>query len=213
LQLSTLSVEKGTPLDAAMEQKLEMSCYTTLLRLGDLSRYRNGLRTKDSSWATAIGYYQLAHDLLPELGSAHNQLAVIATYESDHLTAVYHTYRGITAIEPLKDHGNNLEVAFNKIISGFANSRLGNQAKNDSMTTLINWFTLLHAKFYKGVEFATQKELENEVLTRLTLLIKDQKQNVESVLDKIVNINIAAEYFASKKMSGKSSCSYFRMVD
>lgn len=187
-----------------MEQKLELSCYTTLLRLGDLSRYRNNLRTKDRSWAAAIAYYRLAHDLRPTLGSAHNQLAVVAILEGDHLDAVYNIYRAFTAIEPLKDKETNLEVEFNKIITSFDKGKHASQQKTDSMSTLIGWFTLLHARFYQGVDFASHKELENEVLTRMALLLKDQNQNFGTTLEKFVLVNISAEYLAATKIGGKS---------
>lgn len=208
LALEMLTVDEQIATGPAMEQKLELSCYTTLLRLGDLSRYRNNLRTKDRTWAPAIAYYRLAHDLRPTLGSAHNQLAVVAILESDHLDAVYNIYRAFTAVEPLKDKETNLEVEFNKITSSFDKGKHISQIyqqKNESMSTLIGWFTLLHAKYYQGVDFPSQKELENEVLTRMTSLLKDQNQNFSQILEKFVLVNISAEYLAATKIGGKST--------
>jgi hypothetical protein len=200
LGLEVLSAEKGKSLESTMNSKLELSTYHTLVRLGDLSRYRNQLRTKDRSWDTALGYYQLAQHLLPELGNAHNQLAVISIADGDHLSAVYHIYRAFTAIDPVKDNVNNLEVEFNKIVG--ERSKQGGSVKTDSLTALTNWFTLLHAKYFRGVEFGSQKELENEVLTRLAVLLRDPKCVVDDALNKFVMINIAAEYFAAKQAFG-----------
>ena len=199
--LDVLSAEKQKTLDPFMTSRLELSCYHTLLRLGDLSRYRNELRTKDRSWATALGYYQLAQHLLPELGNAHNQLAVISINEQDHLSAVYHIYRAFTALEPVKDNINNLEVEFNKIIAD--RSKQSGSVKIDSLTALINWFTMLHAKYFRGIDFASKHELESEVLTRLTTLLRDSKCVIEDILHKFVIINIAAEYFAAKLAFGR----------
>jgi len=200
LGLEVLSAEKEQNLGSILTSKLELSCYHTLLRLGDLSRYRNQLRTKDRSWDTALGYYQLAQHLLPELGNAHNQLAVISIAEEDHLSAVYQIYRAFTAIEPVKDNVNNLEVEFNKIVA--ERNKQSGAVKTDSLTALVNWFTLLHAKYFRGSDFSGQRELENEVLTRLTTLLRDPTCVIDEVLNKFVMINIAAEYFASKRALG-----------
>jgi hypothetical protein len=142
----------------------------------------------------------LANDLAPENGSAHNQMAVIALADGNHLHAVYHLYRAIAVNEPHPLAKGNLEIEFKKITAAWEKQR--SQPKSDSLTTLVWWFVLLHARFYEGADFATREELENEVLSRLALLLKEQ--NFGDVLEKFVLINIAAEYFAGQKVAGKS---------
>lgn len=194
LSLETLSADERIHVTPEVEGLIEASCHSTLLRLGDLSRYRNQIRTKDRSWDPAMGYYALANDLCPDKGSAHNQMAVIALADGNHLDAVYHLFRAIAVKEPHPLAEGNLEIEFKKIIK---QKRLA--GKNDSMSTLVWWFVLLHARFHEGQEFSTRQELEKEVLSRLAILLKEQ--SLGDVLEKIVIISIAAESFAAHRLS------------
>ncbi|KAF4634601.1 hypothetical protein G7Y89_g3498 [Cudoniella acicularis] len=196
LSLSTLTADERIKVAPEVEESIDKSCHATLLRLGDLSRYRNNLRTKDRSWEAALGYYQLANDLIPTDGSAHNQMAVIALADGNHLDAVYHLYRALAVDDPHLLAKGNLELEFKKITSAFDKKR--SQPKTDSLSTLIWWFVLLHARFYEGVDFSTREELENEVLSRIALLLKEQ--SFGEIFEKLVLINIAAEYFATHKV-------------
>ncbi|KAL2067996.1 hypothetical protein VTL71DRAFT_16094 [Oculimacula yallundae] len=196
LQLSTLTADRRLRVTPETERLIEKSCHATLMRLGDLSRYRNSFRTKDRSWAPALGYYALANDFCPENGYAHQQMAVIALAEEDHLDALYHLYRALSTKEPHQLASGNLEHEFKKIISAF--EKKVPQAKTDKVSTLCGWFVLLHAKFAQGVDFTAQRvELEREILSRLSLLVKDQ--TFGETLEKLVIINIAAQHFAANK--------------
>ena len=200
LSLQTLTTDQRVQVSSDVEHLIEMSCHATLLRLGDLSRYRNQLRTKDRSWEPALGYYGLAGDLYPDSGSSHNQMAVIALAELNHLDALYHLYRAIAVKEPHPLARGNLEIEFKKITTLWEKNSVS-QTRNDSEATLILWFVRLHAKLYKGVQFSTHDELENEVLSRLVCLMKEQ--SFETTLEKFVLTNIAAEYLAAEKVQGK----------
>ncbi|CZT10474.1 uncharacterized protein RAG0_14936 [Rhynchosporium agropyri] len=196
LSLSTLTVDRRLRVSPETERLIEKSCHATLMRLGDLSRYRNSFRTKDRSWAPALGYYALANDFCPSKGYAHQQMAVIALAEEDHLDALYHLYRALSTKEPHQLAFGNLEHEFKKIISAF--EKKVPQAKADKASTLCGWFVLLHAKFAQGVDFTAQRiELEREILSRLSLLIKEQ--TFGETLEKLVIINIAAQYISTNK--------------
>ncbi len=199
LSLDTLSVDQRVKVAPDVEHRIKMSCHAALLRLGDLSRYRNDLRTKERSWEPAIGYYLLANSLYPDAGSAHNQLAVIALAENNHLNTVYHMYRSATTKEPYQLAQNNLELEFKKVKSAW--DKKTPQQKTDGLGTLVWWFVLLHAKFYDGVDFPGHDELENEVLSRLALLLKGQ--SFGDTLEKFVIINVAAENFAAQRLARK----------
>ena len=200
LSLTTLTVDARVQVSLLVEEMIEMSCHATLLHLGDLSRYRNEIRKKDRSWESAIAYYNLAGDLHPESGSSHNQLAVIALADENHLDVLYHLYRAIAVNEPHPAARKNLEVEFKKIITSWEkNTHL--PTRKDSEATLVLWFVRLHAKLYKGEDFSTHDELENEVLTRLANLLKEQ--SFEVTLEKFVLINIAAEYLAAERVKGE----------
>jgi hypothetical protein len=187
------------PVSPVIRDLVERSCHTTLLHLGDLSRYRNEIRTKDRSWEPALGYYGLAADLCPDSGSSHNQMAVIALADANHMDAVYHLYRAIAVKNPHPLAEGNLEIEFKKITTGW--ERAASNKKGDSEATLVLWFVRLHAKFYTGVKFSGHDELETEVLSRLALLLKEQ--SFEATLQKLILINIAAGYFAGERLRSK----------
>jgi len=201
LQLSPLSVDDRVRVSPRVEHLIKMSCYTTLLRLGDLSRYRNQIRTKDRSWDSALAYYGLANDLYPNSGNAHNQMAVIAFFDGGHLNGLYHLHRAIAVKEPAPLARGNLETEYKKITTTWEKDKeRGRSNKTDGESTLILWFVRLYAKFYKGAEFSSQDELENEVLGRLPLLVKEQGS--EQTLSRFVLVNIAASYLAAERVKG-----------
>lgn len=196
LSLDSKTVDQRVTVSPKVARLIDLSCHGTLLRLGDLSRYRNHLRIKERSWAAALGYYELANDFMPEDGSAHNQMAIIALADGNHLDAIYHLYRALAVNVPHILAKGNLEIEFNKIKS--IQEKKHSPPKSDSMSTLVWWFVLLHAKFYDGVNFQTHDELENEVLSRLALLLKEE--SFGETLQKVVLINMSAEYIAKQRM-------------
>lgn len=213
LQLSTLSADDRVEVSENTQQRILLSCHATLLRLGDLSRYRNNFRTKDKSWDRAMAYYGLANDLYPQSGHAFNQMAVISLAEGQHLDAIYHLYRALAIEEPHPVAGGNLTTEFKSIIRNWesggkkfgkniVSSDPSPKAAAGNTAPLISWFVRLHAKLYKGEEFHGHDELENEVLSQMTVLLKEQ--SLEGILDKMVLINIAAEYFAAERLQSKS---------
>ncbi|TGO91406.1 hypothetical protein BPOR_0029g00290 [Botrytis porri] len=199
LSLSPLSVDKPIKAGRTLEYLLKLSCHFTLLRLGDLSRYRNDLRTKDRSWDPALGYYSLAEALYPDSGNAHNQMAVIALADGNHLDALYHLLRAVAVKEPHTLARGNLAIEYKKISTSWEKERQSRRRPAPVESALVIWFVRLHARFYKGVEFSTQGELENEVLGQLVSTLKDH--SFEETLNKLVLINMAANYLATQRLT------------
>lgn len=180
-----------------------LSCHQTLIQLGDLSRYRETeLVEKDRNWGPAKGYYGLAAEILPDSGQSHNQLAVIAREDGDHFRSTYHLYRSLATKQPHPHAKQNLELEFRKIVTAWSKGELINNHKsadgNAAGRALVAWFVRLHSKCYKGQEFAQHDELENEVLSHLAIELKER--SLDSVLQKIILINLAAEYFSTVQM-------------
>ena len=198
LSLDISSVDEAVMVDGEMALALQISCHSTLLHLGDLSRYRNMLRTQDRSWKVAIAYYNLADALCPDIGSAQNQLAVIALADANHLDAVLHLYRATTAKEAYPLARGNLEIEFKKISTAWDKQR--SLPQTNSLNTLTWWFVLLHSRYYEGKIFSTREELENEVLSRLRVLLKTQ--SFDDILEKFVLINVASQTVALKRVDG-----------
>lgn len=182
-----------------------LSCHATLIRLGDLSRYRESeLVNKDRNWGPAIGYYDLASVINPASGASQNQLAIIALADGNHLRATYHLYRALSAQEPHPTAKGNLEIEFRKIMSAWAKRELIRpEDAGIPGRALTPWFLYLHAKCYKGTDFPEHDELESEVLSQLAVEIRER--SLEGTLQKFCLINIAAEDFAKVRSTGKSA--------
>ena len=205
--MTDLPGKQCTELSAETRQDILASCHRSLIRLGDLSRYRETeLVTKDRNWGPAIGYYDLAGAIRPSSGTSHNQLAVIALADGDHLRSTYHLYRALAVKEPHPTAKNNLEVEFKKVITAWEKHgelvhQKWQQDLSHSQTKLLGWFLLLHAQCYKGTEFKGHYELENEVFSQLVIDLKER--SLEGTLDKLVLVNIGAEMFAGLRSEGQ----------
>lgn len=185
-----------------MRKCILVSCHATLIRLGDLSRYRETeLVTKERNWGPAIGYYDLATVIYPASGASHNQLAVIALADANHLRATYHLYRALSAQEPHPTARGNLEIEFRKVTSLWAKGEL---IQHDDAgipgRALAPWFVYLHAQCYRGMDFPEHDELESEVLNQLAVDLKERP--LDGTLQKLCLINIAAEDFSRTRLDG-----------
>ncbi|RKF64697.1 putative tpr-like protein [Erysiphe neolycopersici] len=192
LCLDRTSNDISTSVSPEVQKLIEHSCHVTLLQLGDLSRYRNMLGTKKRSWEPAMGYYQLANEIDPLSGMAHNKMAVIALADENHLNAVYHLFRAIAALKPDVLAPGNLEIEFKKILAARFTT------KNDPLAKLMRWFILLQANFNEGTELPSIAELQNEVLSKLCLCVSDESYG--NILEKFVLISIAAQYNSSQRL-------------
>lgn len=154
-----LSADEPTQVSGSLSHSVLTSCHQTLVRLGDLSRWRETqLKTKDRNWGPAIGYYDLARAIYPASGASHNQMAVIALVDLDHLRATYNLYRALAAEEPHPTAKGNLEIEFKKIEDAWSKGELiqSNLGVDEQAPgqALLGWFMRLHARCYKGVEFS-----------------------------------------------------------
>jgi hypothetical protein len=197
----------SSPPRIAVELKTHVlqSCHNTLIQLGDLSRYRETEigDEKDRNWGPAIGYYGLAAEIYPDSGRPHNQLAVVAREDGSHFRAVYHIYRSLASNPPFPQAQPNLELEFRRILNAWEKGELIHNHKtvdsNNGSRALIAWFVRLHSKCYKGEDFKEHDELEGEVLSHLAIELKEH--SLDSMLQKIILINLAAEYFSSVQMA------------
>lgn len=203
-----LSADEPTQASGTLAHSILLSCHQTLVRLGDLSRWRETQSVKrDRNWGPAIGYYNLAGLIYPKSGASHNQLAIIALVDANHLSATYHLYRALAVEEPHPTAKGNLEIEFGKIEEAWSKGEL---IKTDPVRNsqepgkaLMGWFMRLHARCYKGLDFPEHEELESEVLSQLVVDLKER--SFESTLSKLLMINLAAEYVAGVRVQGELS--------
>ncbi|KAK4345918.1 hypothetical protein RND71_036094 [Anisodus tanguticus] len=94
-----------------------ISCHRCLIYLGDLARYRGLYGEGDSKardLAAASSYYLQASSLWPSSGNPHHQLAIVASYSSDELVAIYRYFRSLAVENPFTTARDNLIIAFEK---------------------------------------------------------------------------------------------------
>jgi Est1 DNA/RNA binding domain/Telomerase activating protein Est1 len=184
-------------------QLLLESCHATLVRLGDLSRYRETeIQTKQRNWAPAVGYYDLAAAIKPSSGASHNQMAVIALADANHMRALYHLYRALSVQNPYPRGQENLDTEFKKILDRKNKNQLFPKSPQQQPGDVLQaWFVYLHARLHAGVNFPEHEELENEVLTNLSVELKERP--LDGLLNKFSLSNIAAQHLASSKAAGE----------
>lgn len=140
------------------------------------------------------------------MGISHNQQAVVALADGNHLRATYHLYRSLAVAKPHPNARDNLELEFKKVVTAWDKGELirptSKDGKNGAGSALIAWFVRLHSKCYKGEQFAGHDELEKEVLSQLAVEVRER--SLEATLQKFIIINISSEYFATSRLEGKS---------
>ncbi|PSN74835.1 hypothetical protein BS50DRAFT_25515 [Corynespora cassiicola Philippines] len=201
VEASKTSLRTRIPTD--LKTQVLQSCHQTLIYLGDLSRYRETETVdKDRNWGPAKGYYELAAEIYPDDGQSHNQLAILSREDGNHFRTVYHLYRALAVNNRHPQAKANLEHEFKRIVRAWDKGELINNHRAPDGSTagraLVAWFVRLHSKCYKGEEFAQYDELENEVTGQLAVELKER--SLDSILNKVILINMAAEYFATVQM-------------
>jgi hypothetical protein len=151
---------------------------------------------KNRKWDRAISYYRLACLIKPDSGIAHNQLAVIALADGNHLHATYRLYRALSARETHPTAGGNLVIESKKILSAWEKGGLASASGENSR--LVSRFVYLHARCYKGLEFPDHDDIENDILQQLTVDIEDHSLSA-NLLQTLCLTNIAADAHAQAK--------------
>ncbi|KAK0710963.1 hypothetical protein B0H67DRAFT_270148 [Lasiosphaeris hirsuta] len=173
--------------DPEVEALITISFHKTLIYLGDLSRYRTLIRSRDRSFNSALTYYALANEIIPESGYGYHQSGVIYAEAHNHLEIVYHMLRAIACDQPHPLAATNLEREFRDLRELKAGGAKGSQE------AMVSWFVKLHAFYFQGQEFTERKELEDEVDHRFAMALKaGSESTVDPVLLKIILINITA---------------------
>ena len=211
LTIAALSADKPVQADEKLHSQILISCHSTLIHLGDLSRYRETeLQSKERNWGPAKGYYDLAMTLDPSSGASYNQLAVIALADENHFNAIYYLYRAISVKNPFPTSRANLELDFKKVIDRHKkNALLPPQLQRKPGDVLKAHFVFYHASCYSGVDFKQRSELENEILTHLAVDLKEY--SLDGIVNRLTLINIAADHLARQKFI--SECSAPPQID
>lgn len=114
-----------------------VSCHRCLIYLGDLARYRGLYGEGDSKardLAAASSYYTQASSLWPSSGNPHHQLAILASYSSDELVAIYRYFRSLAVENPFTTARDNLIIAFEKNRQYFSQLPVDAKASSTKVT-------------------------------------------------------------------------------
>lgn len=142
------------------KRRVIRSVYRSLVYLGDLSRYRE-LYNSTKNWGPAIGHYDAARKLMPNLGDAQNQLAVIALGDQSSLSSIYHIYRSLCVDEPFANGKGNLEICLGKILKkhmGQQDTAESSRKEEHPIKELLKPFLTLHAKYGKDAGYVEAPE-------------------------------------------------------
>ncbi|QUC19519.1 uncharacterized protein UV8b_03760 [Ustilaginoidea virens] len=200
------SVDQISPIPAKLQAMVLKSCHSTLLRIGDLSRYRTQARHKNSGYETALTYYSLAHHIKPHSGYAHHQMGIVHLDQGNHLDIVYHFYRAWAVESPHPNAQSNLELEFKSLqLPNSSKSRHNAATAQDAFSM---WFVRLHALFYKGEKFHQQAELEGEIMHRLEMACHIEKST--NTLLKMALVNMSAHHIAATNYAESQSLNSLR---
>lgn len=199
-----------SPKVATEEQNviLEKSCKLCIIRLGDLSRWRETeLQLKERNWGPAKGYYQLALSMDPGEGTCYNQLAVIARNDEDHLGAVYYLYRATAVTNPFPTAADNIKAEFEKLLTLRTEESyaLMDRSGDDMVSSLEKRFLAFHAHSYaRPYDFVAFQQRAKDILGMIALCFADQDARpaaLDHFLQRACLINIAAEDLARRGMT------------
>ena len=200
-----LSINEPTNTSDPLAHSVLLSCHQSLIRLGDLSRWREmELVIKDRDWGPAIGYYDLARIIHPNSGASYNQLAVIALADSNHLRATYYLYRALAVEEPHPGAKGNLELEFRKVRDAPRDIDISDSDlihdHQDFHEAVTRRFLRLHARCYKGADTARNADDTSEIMRHIAVELKERSR--EGTLNTLVLVNTAAQYFAGIRLKG-----------
>lgn len=206
-------IGENQPVNIPMGMKDEAlaSTHRTLIFLGDLSRYRyNEKLDQNPDSGPALGFYDLAAHLMPSSGLGHHQQAVVELDRKDRLRAIYHLYRAIAVQSPHPHAAANLEKEFGRIDAAWDRGQLIQKGlPNDPdapKNALVGWFVRFHSLCYRGAVFRGYEELEREVLSQLSNVVK--QRSLDGILLRFSLVNIAAAHQAGERFQGKQAQSH-----
>lgn len=177
------------------------SCHQALVRLGDLSRWRETqYPAKKDHWGPAINYYELAKSLDIRSGVSHNQLAVIASVGANHLGTLYHLYRALVARNPYPGATGNLTVELKRLCESQRRSEAVPSVDNDPHS-LVTSFLHLHICCLERADISRIDDIQSDYFVKLEASLRGHIQ--DEVLERMILISIAAEYVAGVRLQGE----------
>ena len=164
--------------------------YMCIIRIGDLTRYQHQIKQERAYLLRSHIIYALAQEFEPDIGLAHNQMAVtLDGLGADRLSVIFHFFMSAISDQKQVASRQNIASECKKLLAETDEARKGIPA--------VYWFLQLHANLFLGklvstAKAATYHELEDEVLNRVEQLVKEPVSDTVLSLVIMMGTNMSA---------------------
>ena len=176
-------------------QKVSCLLQKVITCLGDLARYASMYNDghKKGDWTQATRYYSKALLLYPPSGNAHNQLAVLATYQDNDFEAMYHYFRALATVRPFSSATVNLVPVFEKnrkrYLADLEEAKTNMHDENDMLRVFKTGFTRAHGILYAKTDCESFDRVCQRMFEQLAALVITGGINEHLVLQmSLINI-------------------------
>lgn len=178
----------------SVEYSKYVSCYQFLIRLGDLTRYLKDIpHSRSDDWKLSKEYYKTAQYLLPHVGTAYNQLSILAIHSNDYIEALYYSYRSIAVSQLFHLSAENLKTFF----YGFMKNPVVPGYEYRDEENFIQQFMLMNIYLYCG-DYQRFNEISSKLtdlfISYLQSLSHSSTSHISNILFYLFTINIFSLY-------------------
>eukprot|EP00668_Euglena_longa_P016202 GGOE01020424.1.p1 GENE.GGOE01020424.1~~GGOE01020424.1.p1 ORF type:complete len:726 (-),score=118.48 GGOE01020424.1:310-2487(-) len=167
--------------------KSSMLVCTLTVSMGDLARYKAVYETGPGKgdWSVAKGLYRKAMLMDEGSGVAHNQMAVLASYEMDDFEAMYHHYRSLAAKKLFPSARENLINLFNrnnqKFVPDSGKKATGGNSIQDGMMHFKEAFVRIQGMIFTKIGCEAHDGALMQLMTNLATLLAVGKLEADFV--------------------------------
>ncbi|KAJ3000967.1 hypothetical protein HDV02_000036 [Globomyces sp. JEL0801] len=162
LSLSNMcdSVDEKWSLELSSSPK-RLAIYKSLIFLGDIARYRITYQSDiQKDWTESWNWYQKAFELFPYCGKPHGQLAILSTYQSSDIDAVYYNCLSLGNLDSGSLPRVNLNNVIQKILTTEKNTETEYSKFQIFLNNSLSLFGHLFSPNVNGMETLVEFELK-----------------------------------------------------
>eukprot|EP01080_Neovahlkampfia_damariscottae_P000934 gene934-9842_t len=167
--------------------------YKLLINLGDLERYSN-LNLETKNFSLASNYYNEAIKLNPFQGTAHNQLAVVGSYEKQEFECIYRYIRSLYIKFPFMSN-DNMNITFER-------NRSKKLKPEKTKQNLKEKFVRIIGTYHSKINVDDLEKLNEQFLKHFNILI--QEFNEIEILKFLICLIYISELKKKEKLLGNS---------
>ena len=177
-------------------------CHISLIRLGDLSRWREELlEPKSPCFSASIEFYELAGRILPQSGTCHNQLAKVCLKAGDKFGMIYELYRSLATEQPHETAKKNLDDGLRDLCRTGQELKKHAASREQEQSSLEDVLLTFQAYCFFQPTSARRGLLEEDLFQHF--LIASDQDGSQDVVSKTLLMSLASELTARNSMSGE----------